>query len=509
MQSPTVSFSSPEEENDNFQGKTAREKVESTFTEEIIIGICSPIGTVKFPLIEEISRQIKLEYGYEEVKLWKLSEFISKHAGEIEMNKDGHSKGYIDMMKKIKGGDQLRNQYQKNSILVEFVIAEILRERSKDGQLNRPENMRPRRVCHIIDSLKNKEELSLLRSIYKDIFYMFSVFSPQHEREEYLRTEKKLNDEKGEVELLMNTDEYENNEHGQNVRNTFVEADFFVRVSRKQTDKISHKVKRYLRLIFGTSAVTPTPHERAMYAAKSAAGNSACLSRQVGACITDKGFHILSTGWNDVPRFGGNLYEEGGTTDLRCYHYKGYCRNDRQKDDIVGDILKRLFDDEQLVKKYFKKEALEENSGIRQRLVEILRKQSPIKDLIEFSRAVHAEMHAIISGSQKTGNQMNGGKLYCTTYPCHNCARHIIASGITEVYYIEPYVKSLCTSLHDDVVTEDERESDKVKILLYDGVAPRRFLEFFTMYSERKQSNGEKNVYNTLKQYPKIGRAHV
>jgi deoxycytidylate deaminase len=60
---------------------------------------------------------------------------------------------------------------------------------------------------------------------------------------------------------------------------------------------------------------------------------------------------------------------------------------------------------------------------------------SKVKDLIEFSRAVHAEMHAILLGNQMNGDRVKGGKLFCTTYPCHSCARHIVAAGIKEVYY--------------------------------------------------------------------------
>ena len=75
-------------------------------------------------------------------------------------------------------------------------------------------------------------------------------------------------------------------------------------------------------------------------------------------------------------------------------------------------------------------------------------------------------MHAIISGSQLSGSKMINGKLFCTTYPCHNCARHIIVAGIKEVYYIEPYVKSLCLTLHDDAITEDENSTEKVRILI-------------------------------------------
>jgi len=125
--------------------------------------------------------------------------------------------------------------------------------------------------------------------------------------------------------------------------------------------------------------------------------------------------------------------------------------------------------------------------------IEDFLKQSEIKDLVEYSRSVHAEMHAIILGSQYTGDKMINGKLFCTTYPCHHCARHIILAGIKYIYYIKPYIKSLSLELHDDALTEYETDKDeKVKILVYDGVAPRRYLDFFSMGNEaRKDENGK------------------
>ncbi|MCL0329224.1 deaminase, partial [Escherichia coli] len=78
----------------------------------------------------------------------------------------------------------------------------------------------------------------------------------------------------------------------------------------------------------------------------------------------------------------------------------------------------------------------------REAAIQTIIKNSRLKDLIEFSRAVHAEMHAILGASRVAGERILGGKIFVTTYPCHSCARHIIASGISEVYFIEPYRKS-------------------------------------------------------------------
>src|SRR5690606_14379405 len=133
-----------------------------------------------------------------------------------------------------------------------------------------------------------------------------------------------------------------------------------------------------------------------MYNAKSASGNSACLSRQVGACIIDSKNNTLSTGWNDVPKFGGNLYTTDSNLDNRCYN-KGFCSNDFQKDKLVDNIIESLLNEDDL------KSIFEVNGSLNTMLVSKIKenlRNSKVKDLIEFSRSVHAEMHAIIQGSQ-------------------------------------------------------------------------------------------------------------
>jgi deoxycytidylate deaminase len=112
-------------------------------------------------------------------------------------------------------------------------------------------------------------------------------------------------------------------------------------------------------------------------------------------------------------------------------------------------------------------------------------------------------MLAIILGSQKVGDRIINGRLYCTTYPCHNCARHIVAAGIKEVYYIEPYRKSLATKLHYDSITEDESKKDLVRILMFDGVSPRRYLSFFKMEPGSRKKNGKKIIFEPKHISPK------
>lgn len=468
---------------------TTNEKIEKTYSDEIIFGICSPIGSLKKEVIQALSDRLKNDYEYEVIHI-KLSEYILKHSKIKFIEEVGKTLKYSELNHKIKGGDFLRKEYKSNSLLVEFAIKKIRENREEfdsksKGTIKNVKEIVGSRKCYIIDSLKNKEEVKLLRSVYREMFYLFSIFSPEKEREDRL-IDNGLS--KVESKNIITTDEFENILHGQDVRNTFIEGDFFIRISKSNKSEINSKVEKYLHLILNTDIITPNCDETAMYYAKSAAGNSACLSRQVGASITDKNGISISKGWNDVPKFGGNLYQDSDSNPQRCKNL-GFCSNVKHRNEILDEISTEI-------DKFFNKNNSKElkivgNDKVQKKIILDIIKNSKFKDIIEYSRSIHAEMHAIITGSQLSGDRMIGGNLYCTTYPCHNCARHIILAGIKKVYYIEPYKKSLGIKLHSDSLTENENESSKVQILLYDGVAPRRYLEFFEMNSDlRKNKNG-------------------
>lgn len=86
------------------------------------------------------------------------------------------------------------------------------------------------------------------------------------------------------------------------------------------------------------------------------------------------------------------------------------------------------------------------------------------------------------------------GTLYTTTFPCHNCARHIVAAGISKVYYIEPYEKSLALELHSDSITITGEEN-KVEFLQYEGMGPDKVLKLFHNSIERKDG-GKARMFN-------------
>ncbi|HAO1483054.1 tRNA-specific adenosine deaminase [Escherichia coli] len=115
---------------------------------------------------------------------------------------------------------------------------------------------------------------------------------------------------------------------------------------------------------------------------------------------------------------------------------------------------------------------------------------------MEYSRSIHAEMDVITSMARKQNGDTKDKILFTTTYPCHNCARHIVAAGIKKVVYIEPFDKSLALDLHNDAITKNE-ESSKVIFCDFEGVSPRRYHKFFRPTDERKDDKtGTANKFN-------------
>lgn len=54
------------------------------------------------------------------------------------------------------------------------------------------------------------------------------------------------------------------------------------------------------------------------------------------------------------------------------------------------------------------------------------------------TRAMHAETNAVAFAARH-GISCDGGTLYCTHATCLNCARTLVAAGIIEVMYLNPY----------------------------------------------------------------------
>lgn len=436
------------------------------YTEELIIGLCGQLGTDLKLVSKDLKDILEVEYGYECEEI-KLSEFLFE-------GKPKTKDEYDRILNGMNYGDQIRHDYN-NEFLASRAISKISATRileTRSGDLQ-DRNFTSRRRCFIVNSIKHPDEVIAFQKVYESSFYLIGVFSSEADRKQHLEDiiPQKYHSEIN--NLIVRDNDDVDVENGQKLRDVFTKSDYFIRFSK---ESLKNKINKFIDLIFDFGVNTPSKDENAMFQATAAAVNSACLSRQVGACITDKNGEILSTGWNDVPKFGGGVYlHTDGNNDQRCFceNWK-CCTNSNKKESMIQNIVSDLTSG-----------GLITSTTISE--IENILKRNGIKDLIEFGRSVHAEMNAIIIGSQQTGDRMRGGNLFCTTFPCHNCARHIIMSGIKKVYYIEPYPKSLCLDLHKDAITENEEESDKVQLLMYEGVAPKSFIKFYQLISDDRK----------------------
>jgi cytidine deaminase len=130
---------------------------------------------------------------------------------------------------------------------------------------------------------------------------------------------------------------------------------------------------------------------------------------------------------------------------------------------------------------------------------------SRIMDALEFLRAVHAEMCALMNAARR-GIPVKGCTLYVTTFPCHECARHIIAAGIDKVVYLAPYPKSLALELHSDAialeVTNCNTNNGQVIFKPFIGLAPSNFQRYFAML-KRHDDDDNPILWEKRRAYPR------
>ncbi len=425
---------------------------------ELVIGIVAPVGTEKDIVVEELKDSLK-SFGYHTESI-KLSSFLNdpelkkQHGVDLKLAPEyDRIKSYMD------AGNHLREK--RGDLLSLFASTEVARKRRDNGP--------GKKTVYLLDSLKHPKEVRTLRRIYGSGFFLIGIYSPRSKRYDYLSGNKGIPPEK--ADDLIDRDYHEDapGDSGQNTRETFYLADAFFSLTNPNEAKA--EIGRVLDLLFGNPFITPSLDEFAMFQAFSAKLRSADLSRQVGAVIFSSKGELIGVGANDVPCFGGGQYW-AGDGDHRDWEW-GYDSNAKRRDKILSDIV-------ELVKKKTKKgdDPIDDDKLLKEVKDEL--SDSILLDITEFGRPVHAEMEAILSCARK-GISPLGGTLFCTTFPCHNCAKHIVGVGIEKVVYVEPYPKSKARELHNDSIEIDsDTDPQKVSFLPFVGVGPRRFIDLFS-----------------------------
>lgn len=462
---------------------------------ELFIGLVGAIGTdldKVFTLLEKVLDDL-VDYKAE---LITLTDFITTDSERKEPDK------FHRIHKKMDAGTAVREFYHRADAVILKGLSGIRAARRrlnlKQGFQNEDDLAETPvdGTAYILNSLKRPEEVDTLRRVYGKSFFLIGAYSPREARVVSLASgiadsRNKQNSEQFRclAEELIEKDRADHGDPlGQAVQKTFPEADIFINIDDDK--KAEKEVVRFIRLTFRDALITPRKEEQAMFLAKAMALRSADLGRQVGAAIMSSEGDIVALGTNEVPKAKGGQYWEGDDPDGRDFQLK-YDPNGRMRARLIGDIagrleakLKTMIHDSALS---WKRENVTDDqlsamlsSVISQSQLASEIAQSDMANLIAYIRAVHAEMAALMDAARR-GVSVRGNTLVCTTFPCHECSRHVIAAGITKVLYIEPYPKGLTKELYRDSVVFDSPTSENsfVHFHPFVGVAPRQYMNLF------------------------------
>jgi cytidine deaminase len=456
---------------------------------EIIFAMVGPLGTRLTALSEKLSRELQ-SFGYD-VERIGVSELLARFSDWTPPDSPGEAArvGHFQAV-----ANTIRGRLQDGAILARAAIAEIRDRRlARSGDPDAPAH----NCAFLIDQLKHPDEARLLRRTYGDALYIIGGHACWDRRvEEFAQKLARSIDQPGRhkdfhgaAAELIQTDDHCEVPFGQDMRDTYPQADVFIDLNPSGGEG---DISRFVDLIFGHPFRTPTPEEFVMYSASAVALRSSDENRQVGAAIVDISWDgprrqpnsvrktdIRALGMNEVPRAGGGFYWDAQSPDARD---QALLPEDRAQDIKIGmlaELIGRV-----RARKWLGTEAGNgDDSELARKLLPHL-KGSQLMDIAEFSRPVHAEMAAIIDAARR-GVNIDGCSMYVTTFPCHNCAKHIIAAGIRRVVYLEPYPKSRADNLyHEELHSDspsDAEYKDKVLFSAYSGVAPRQYLKLFSM----------------------------
>lgn len=287
----------------------------------------------------------------------------------------------------------------------------------------------------VLDAIRNPYEARFFRDRYS-AFYLVSINAPDDDRRAYLQKVHKFS--------VDEFDQLEKRESGkttvsdadfisQNVQKCIEISDIHILNPRNEIDNnniLKAQLAWYLALMLHPGLTTPTAMERVMQIAYTAKSNSGCISRQVGAVVTDPSNSVKAVGWNDVAKGQipcGLRSLPSLLSDFDPISYSEYERNNGEfreaakiqyiklieKDSLAGKNLSYCFKD---IK----------NS--------IDRKGNQVH-----TRSLHAEENAFLQLAKYGSSAIEGGKLYTTASPCELCAKKAYQLGIKEIIFIDPY----------------------------------------------------------------------
>ncbi|WP_454874598.1 hypothetical protein [Paraburkholderia xenovorans] len=290
----------------------------------------------------------------------------------------------------------------------------------------------------VIDALRHPYEIRYLRERISS-FYTVAVSTTDRERERRLHAlqltdaqVKRISDIEYPNKIGKATDYQQLVK--QNIQACLELADIYI--SNVNSDsgphvELTRQLVRYVALMQHPGLVTPTAVERCMQAAITARANSGCISRQVGAVVTDEHFSVKAMGWNDVPQ--GQvpcLLRNVGHLMQGNYDRAAYSDYERTNQEFRAKV----------VETYDWRAGVDQFKG-RNLSYCFKTAYNTISDDGNqvHTRSLHAEENAFLQIAKYGGQSIAGGYLFTTASPCELCAKKAYQLGIRKIFYIDPY----------------------------------------------------------------------
>lgn len=472
---------------------------------ELVVGIAGPIGIDVEAISQEIDRALA-EVGYGSRVIRVTDEMMRYPAPGVLQEGNDH---FSTMMFKMDYANRLCADADDPALLMRIAIQAItlVRQEELPPTSDEPtaeqiieghEEVLPA-TAYVIRQLKRPSEVALLRRVYGKQFVLVSAYGGEEHRRERLgdkiRDSLPLSTPDEDIafkvtKIVVRDQDEGSDAHGQHLRDTFHLADVFVDGINR--DQMRLGLERFFQAFFGRVDIGPTKWEYGMYAAKAASLRSTDLSRQVGAAIFSGDGEVITQGCNEVPKAFGGTYWDGEEPDFRDVQL-GYDPNDHLKKEVMRDLLEHLskagllvaHDPSFAASDVFVDVLLGRGTYERDRPHFGCLAHSQINDLTEYGRVVHAEMVAICDAA-RLGKSIKGGILYVTTFPCHNCTKHILAAGVRQVVFMEPYPKSRAKQLHRHEIEIEKPSATRVAFVPFLGVSPYRYRDIFEKKSRKR-----------------------
>ncbi len=372
------------------------------------------------------------------LKLDEWLSFISNATTDIkEILKNKLGNCYVNLYQHI--GDSLRKTKEIYSDYSEVkfdpqglhILPQMI---NKVIKIHRAKKESTQDKCYIvIDAIRNPYEAKFFKDRYS-AFYLISINAPTEDRRKYLQDKYKFS-----IQQIEDIDKKESGKGVKgldeliipNVKKCIEISDIHIFNPRNEPNNhniLKAQLAWYLSLIKHPGLITPTSLERVMQFAYTAKLNSGCISRQVGAVVTDSNYSIKAVGWNDVAKgqVPCNLRSlkdvTNFTSDTTYSEYERRNEKFQKKANEKLIVLKNISPGKNL--SYCFKSLQNEIDGQKNQV---------------HTRSLHAEENAFLQLAKYGGIGIEGGKLFTTASPCELCAKKAYQLGIKEVIFIDPY----------------------------------------------------------------------